>query len=186
MPQVAEDEDAVGLAPGAVIVKAGVAAGAQRADAAAVRFEHEDVDRAGCADRARVGLLLGGGDERADQALVGDGGAVDFLRVGDEVGRVFLLGDGGPAGPAAAPAVDGGQRFARRAAEGGLGFGRRLQVPAERGPRAAPGGRSGCSGRIQRCVSMCRNGRFPSAARATDSSAVNRARASATVFGDCR
>ena len=42
------------------------------------------------------------------------------------------------------------------------------------------------SGLIHRWVSTCRNGRSPSGARAIDSSAVNRARAAATICGDCR
>ena len=185
VPQVAEDEDAVGPPPLARLVGAGVAGRVERADAAAVGFEHQDHRGAALAGRARVGFLGRGGDEGAHQALVGDGGPVDLLRVADQVLRVSFRRDGGPAGPAAVPAVDGGQRLARRAAEGGLGLGCGLPVPAERRPVAdqphdpaqRPDPQVGLD--VQERAS-------PSGARAIDSSAANRARAAATACGDCR
>ena len=57
VPQVAEDEDAVGPPPLPRLVGAGVAGRVERADAAAVGFEHQDRRGAALACRARVGLL---------------------------------------------------------------------------------------------------------------------------------
>ena len=125
-----------GLRSSSRVVGTQVPGRVERPDPAAMRLKDGDPGRARLACGAGLGLLPGGGDEGADQALVGDGGLVDLLRVGLQVLRVTFQGDRGPAGAAAVTAVHGGQHVARRPAEGGLRLRRRFPVPAEGGPVA--------------------------------------------------